>query len=443
MYNILIVDDEPMICEGVANLLMNSDIEIGEVFIANNGFEALDYIRLDRVDILITDIQMDLMSGIELVETLFTENPMIPVIVLSAHGEFEYAQKALRFGVKEYIVKPVNPAQLVRVTRTLLMERETQLRSLTDATFNQKFSFEDITANRNHILNELISEGFNETEVDEVFHYLGHRFDGPFYCMLVIKLNLTKAGLLDNDIHSFRDRNLLRYAALNVIEETLNKWESIVFYSGSHSISVMLQFTQEDMKNVSRLNEQTMIAQLLHNNLLEFINTKNVIGISRIKEGIKSWVGISQEANEAIRWSDAHKDHYVFYIEDFGKYAGPPSVGGIKLTNQMIEDNNSYILSAVQYIDSNYKQKGLKLHEIAEIISLSSNYLSYLFKKSVGINLWDYVTKLRMEEAKRLLLTTDKRRYEIAEEIGYESPEHFGKIFKKHFGINPSELKHH
>jgi AraC-like DNA-binding protein len=323
------------------------------------------------------------------------------------------------------------------------MERETQLRSLTDATFNQQFSFEDMTANRNHILNELISEGFNETEVEEVFHYLGRRFDGPFYCMLVIKLNLTKAGLLDNDIHSFRDRNLLRYAALNVIEETLNKWESIVFYSGSHSISVMLQFTKEEMKNVSRLTEQTMIAQLLHNNLLEFIKTKNVIGISRTKEGIKSWVSISQEANEAIRWSDVHKDHYVFYIEDFGKYDGPPSVGGIKLTNEMIEDNNSYILSAVQYIDSNYKQKGLKLHEIAEIICLSSNYLSYLFKKSVGINLWDYVTKLRMEEAKRLLLTTDMRRYEIAEEIGYESPEHFGKIFKKHFGINPSELKQH
>jgi YesN/AraC family two-component response regulator len=59
----------------------------------------------------------------------------------------------------------------------------------------------------------------------------------------------------------------------------------------------------------------------------------------------------------------------------------------------------------------------------------------------VGINLWDYVTKLRMEEGKRLILTTDKRRYEISDEIGYESPEHFSKIFKKHFGVNPSEIK--
>ncbi|MNR41509.1 HTH-type transcriptional regulator YesS [compost metagenome] len=59
----------------------------------------------------------------------------------------------------------------------------------------------------------------------------------------------------------------------------------------------------------------------------------------------------------------------------------------------------------------------------------------------MGTNIWDYVTKLRMEEGKRLILTTDKRRYEISEEIGYESPEHFSKIFKKHFGINISEVK--
>ncbi|MNI86295.1 HTH-type transcriptional regulator YesS [compost metagenome] len=78
---------------------------------------------------------------------------------------------------------------------------------------------------------------------------------------------------------------------------------------------------------------------------------------------------------------------------------------------------------------------------MADSVHLSPNYLSYLFKKIKGMNLWDYVTKLRMEEGKRLLLTTDMRRYEIAEAVGYESPEHFSKIFKKHFGISPSEVK--
>lgn len=441
MYHVLVVDDEPMICMGVATVLMNAGIGIAEVFVANNGFEALDYIRLEKIDLIITDIQMDLMSGIELIETIFTENPMVPIIVLSAHGEFEYAQKALRFGVKEYIVKPVVPAELVRAVHTFLTERDTQRRSISEATFHQKFVFEDMASNRNHILNELVSEGVADEEVDEVFAYLGCRFEGPFYCMLAIELNLSKAGLFETDIRSFRDRNLLRYAALNVVEETLSRWDSLVFYSGSHTLAVVLQFTEEEMASPTRLNEQTMIAQLLHNNLLKFIHLNNVIGISRVREGIPAWVTLYKEANEAIRWSGVHSDHNVFYIGDFGKHEELPSAGGIPITKQILEDNNSFIHSAIQYIDGNYRQKGLKLQEIAESICLSPNYLSYLFKKIAGMNLWDYVTKLRMEEAKRLLLTTDMRRYEISDEIGYESPEHFSKIFKKHFGVNPSEIK--
>lgn len=67
--------------------------------------------------------------------------------------------------------------------------------------------------------------------------------------------------------------------------------------------------------------------------------------------------------------------------------------------------------------------------------------MSYLFKKNTGYNLWEYVIKLRMEESREMILNTDLRRYEIAERVGYESPEHFSKIFKKYYGISPSELK--
>jgi two-component system, response regulator YesN len=102
---------------------------------------------------------------------------------------------------------------------------------------------------------------------------------------------------------------------------------------------------------------------------------------------------------------------------------------------------NGLIHQTMMYIEKNYRNKELNLQNIADAVFVSPNYLSYLFKKIVNINLWDYVTKLRMEEGKRLILTTDKRRYEIADEIGYESPEHFGKIFKKYYGRNLSEIK--
>ncbi|WP_276354580.1 response regulator [Cohnella caldifontis] len=442
MYNVLVVDDEWMICNGVAAVLRNSDIAIGDVMIANNGFEALDYIRLDPIDLLITDIQMEGMNGIELIETLFSENPLVPVIVLSAHGEFEYAQKALRFGVKEYIIKPVVPDELIRVVRALLMERESKLRMISEASFKQKFSFEDMSTGRHILLNEWVSEGFSETEAEEAFRYLGKRLDGPCYGMLAVKLLWPKSGAGDDEALTFRDRNLLRYASLNIIEETLNRWDCLTFYSGTPFIAVILQFTRAEMNAPGLLSEQTMVAQLLHNHLRHYLKIESAIGISRIREGILSWSELFREAVEATRWSEVHPDHAVFYIGDFSsKRQDDPAAGTVPDPRRTVEDNNSFIRDAIQYIGGHYRRKGLKLQEIADAVCLSPNYLSYLFKKIAGYNMWDYVTKLRMEEARRLIMTTDMRRYEISDEVGYESPEHFTKIFKKYYGVNPSEMK--
>ncbi|MNW50319.1 HTH-type transcriptional activator Btr [compost metagenome] len=107
----------------------------------------------------------------------------------------------------------------------------------------------------------------------------------------------------------------------------------------------------------------------------------------------------------------------------------------------MTTQSNRIVESAKKYIEENYRQKGLTIHEVARSNHVSPNYLSYLFKKNTGYNLWEYVIKLRMEESKALILNTDLRRYEIAERVGYESPEHFSKIFKKYFGVSPTELK--
>ncbi|MGO4372614.1 helix-turn-helix domain-containing protein, partial [Paenibacillus sp. MCAF20] len=111
-------------------------------------------------------------------------------------------------------------------------------------------------------------------------------------------------------------------------------------------------------------------------------------------------------------------------------------------TEEDLSAQNSLIVEKSKaYIDQFFNQKGLTLHEVAQKNHVSPNYLSYLFKKDTGYNLWEYVIKLRMEESRRLMLQTDLRRYEISERVGYESPEHFSKIFKKYFGMSPSEMK--
>lgn len=100
------------------------------------------------------------------------------------------------------------------------------------------------------------------------------------------------------------------------------------------------------------------------------------------------------------------------------------------------------ILSRIMsYIRQHYRNPALKIQDIASSVHFSSAYLGYLFKRETKQNVWDYVTELRIEEAKHLLLATDKKRYEIAYEVGYESPEHFSRMFKRYTGASPADYR--
>ncbi|WP_217594495.1 response regulator [Cohnella sp. GbtcB17] len=107
MYTVLVVDDEAIVCRGIKDSLEASDLNISQVLTAWNGYEALDYVRMESVDLVLTDIQMDGMNGIELMESILSEKPDIPVVVISAHDEFQYAQHCIRLGARDYLIKPV------------------------------------------------------------------------------------------------------------------------------------------------------------------------------------------------------------------------------------------------------------------------------------------------------------------------------------------------
>lgn len=436
MVNILVVDDEPMICKGVATILKQSKLDIGEVFIAYNGFEALDFIHLEKIDLVFTDIQMEKMNGIELIENIFMEDPSIPIVILSAHGEFEYAQKAIRFGAKEYLVKPITPPHLIAVTAKLLKEKEERQQHFSNWEGNRTLA--DITTlEMNYYLSEIVTGTVHESEVQGIREKLGNRVSGTHYSMLVIKLFLNRGGIRDEEIATLKDRSLLKYAALNIIEETASQWSHLVFNTHNSTFSLLMQIPEEEKQGTLRINQMLMVAQMVNANLQKYVNVKCQIGISRIQEGIIKWPVIYQEAMDSLTWGETQKDHYMFYIEDIGKTTNEQN-----LTNTQVDEaNNRIVFDTKTYIEHHFCDKGLKLQDIADSVHLSPNYLSYLFKRVMGQGIWDYVTLLRMEKGKELILTTDKRRYEISEEIGYESPEHFSKIFKKHFGMNISEIK--
>jgi YesN/AraC family two-component response regulator len=407
------------------------------VFIALNGYEALDYLRMEEIDLLITDIQMGEMSGIELMQQARLLTPWLQTIVLSAHETFQYAQEAMRLGAKDYLIKPIGSGVFLDTVRSVLlkMEKPAATREEADARLQEHFRMEAPDPARTEALQRLFAE---PAAAAKELAAMGRAPQGPYFAAAKLRLDLD--GWAREREADVSGRALLRYAALNIAEELLAaEWTATPFYSGGDEVTVLVEWSGSEYASAgtNKASRLETLGRSLHHHIRTVLGLGCVVGVSQIAHGIDFVPMLGEQASKALAWSRKHKDHYVFCYGDFHAsfYERQPT------EEEWNAQSNAIVEKAKLYIDAHYGQKGLTLHEVAAKNHVSANYLSYLFKKYTGFNLWEYVIKLRMEESRRLLTTTDLRRYEIAERVGYESPEHFSKIFKKYYGKSPSELK--
>ena len=96
---------------------------------------------------------------------------------------------------------------------------------------------------------------------------------------------------------------------------------------------------------------------------------------------------------------------------------------------------------AREYIDHHYMDPDLSLSSVADAVALSPNHLSTLFKSKIGVGFSEYLTEVRLRQAKRLLITSDLRVSEVAERVGYQNMEYFSMLFKKNTGQTPSQYR--
>ncbi|WP_100405268.1 response regulator transcription factor [Bacillus solitudinis] len=107
MYSVVIADDERWVRASLKKIVERTDLPFEVVFEASHGLEALDYIKDHQVDLVITDIHMPVMDGLQLARSLHEHKYKIDIIIVSGHDEFQYAQQAVKLGVRDYLLKPV------------------------------------------------------------------------------------------------------------------------------------------------------------------------------------------------------------------------------------------------------------------------------------------------------------------------------------------------
>lgn len=148
MMKVMLVDDEPFILQGLSVIIDWEKEGCEIVKKASDGQEALHYLRENEVDLIITDIRMPKINGIELLETVRNEKlSEAYIIILSGYNDFKYAQAAIRYSAMEYILKPVQKEQLIENIRRVAKKRENMIQEEMDSQRMQRgYLLQNMTA---------------------------------------------------------------------------------------------------------------------------------------------------------------------------------------------------------------------------------------------------------------------------------------------------------
>ncbi len=375
VYRVLLVEDEkPLRNKMVGNI----DWEAAGYFIcqASNGKEAFSILEKENIDILVTDIQMPVMDGMELAQKAKELNSNIKVIIISGHAEFEYAQQSIRLGVYDYLLKPFRSQRLLEVVNKT---REKILSENEDKKEMEKLKRE-------------ISEYIKINQLNKTFNWLT---DDNFF---------EKQSLII-------DNNKLYQVLKTGCEEELMVEVDIIF---------------EELESFKFDNQRLFI--LLNNIILFTFKTMKELGynFADLMEVIdtqyfeKIDIDNQEELKEWLKRLFTNINQMISYKQD--------------------NRNEELIREVKTYINKHYIQ-GITLSELASQFNVSTGYLSKLFLDHVGENFTEYLNMIRVNKAKELLKTTDKKIYQIADQVGFNDSYYFSSWFKKVVGVTPTTFR--
>lgn len=544
MIEILLVDDEPYVTESLARTIPWDEIGVKQVHQAASGAEALEILETQDIDIMVTDISMPGMSGLQLIETVSERWPDIRSILLTGYSDFQYAKKAIQLQAFDYILKPVSDEEFINSISGAIESLKDEWEAHDKyhlLLYNRKADYSVLRANLMHelLLGRVLSERTLALKLKE--YEISFESDVEA-AMLLIQLGKHYAAM---DHHSV---SLMEYAIGNIAEELFKEQFHVWFCKAPHDCLILLvelkpviQRELEKSNNYDAARQQILKSAIAnfrisvsnylkgeislivtewfafpegmtaayrsglssmylttHNetgsvlylgdrHLQEMMSIKSLESLYRPPTLIhllesKQWDTARQKIADVFRdmenarFSSEHL-YEVFlsitnafmyiahkggqFISQIDQYAFDPMLTQSiivsfdklkdwafdmlnKLQKELSEsDQNtkSYIIKQVHELVGNHSGHDLSVKTIADHVYLHPVYLSKIYKAETGEGLGDYIIRMRMERALYLLKNTNKKIYEITTELGYQNPQYFSKMFKKHYNMTPNEFR--
>ncbi|UJF16723.1 response regulator [Jeotgalibaca sp. MA1X17-3] len=399
----MIVDDEKYVVEYLKNLINWLRYGFTSVRTFHNSIIAKEEIERDAPDLLISDIRMPEISGIDLLKTVFQKKLPTQVIFLSGHSEFEYAQKAIHYGASDYLLKPVVKNKLIEAVETIISEIETEEMEIRNKS-GQNGLPEDFYRSMEAVLRMFLKE---ESEGRRKDSFGGLLIKEPLlFCK--VPFSIFNKEIYEGSIDA---------ASISDFYNTGYQWEATNEYIGlipAHALESFLELNPyEDVK----FSEEFII--------------KEEVGL---KERYKDFFGRTLgdcESKHIESSEEAKEENRIAQINQDSE----------KVESKEEKDNNQAVIQAINtYIEENLNE-GLSLEDLSKIVYFHPAYLSRFYKQVTGQKLSDYIVKRRLIRAKELLKESNLRVGDIANLVGYKKSQYFIKVFKINCGVTPNQYR--
>ncbi len=501
MYKVMIIDDESMIRWGIHDLL---DWEQEGFVFCEDGKDGRDGLKklLDQQpDLALVDIKMPGMSGIELIHAAKEAGYEGSFIILTGYAEFEFAKSAIKLGVKEYLLKPIDEEELKQCVRRIREElceaegerlyhlanediaREELLRRIVlqmetrqeleekirryQISFGEKILCAAIVTDRDVLEHKedgrfqekmkfflQDQELYNEKMVmDNQMVLVGYGLDYKTWVELLYRRNewvkrRFGEGLLIAVGHNVNQWYDLCYSyefARFMLEQeflfghydvlsinTIEEWQKNVECPAPEQIMILIEVGDLDgiKDSVDKfeiyckkklMKEMDIKIQIMYN-LMTIRNS-----LEKKYGGLKGQVAELMEKLNRSEKLELLMNLYCQILQDMCRQIGS-------------DDSATVIKRMYYYMEKNYHQD-LKVESFAKMFNYNSNYLGKIFRKEMGDSFNNILDTIRIVNAKRLLLETDLKVYQISEQVGYSNIDYFYLKFKKYVGISPKEYK--
>jgi two-component system response regulator YesN len=397
MWKVLIADDEPKIRRGLRTAIERLRGDMKVVAEAEDGEKALELVREQKPDILMIDVRMPFLNGLELIEKINAENRDCVIIVVSGHDEFEYAQRALQLKVFEYVLKPVPQEELVGVLGRAAEALDSGRRQRQYLSWARDQLERNLPLLREQFLRDWARGRLSPVELAEQARFFDVQTSGPASLALIHVVDRAIPTAPSEE----RERRLGLYAVRSAAEEVFSGFSPLWVFSDERDDIVVLcacgggkvwveAATRLEQRVVPSLCQALIVVQA---------------AVPEAGQGVP-------EAYEALSAEVAERGSH-----------------------------RALVVTAQRYIDAHFGEPTLTLEEVAASARISPGYLSRLLKLETGFSFVDYLTRVRINKAVQMMSDPAVKVYEVAEAVGYQSQHYFSRAFKRVFGRPPVEYR--